>query len=1186
VAACLLSTLVAVTIPSTALAAGTVLFQNAFNDNTVDGTGTVTMPTSPNGTNDVCLTAVGNSTVGPLLSCSGATDAQGSGKLQLTSAAFGQVGGIFGQSSFPTSSGLDVTFNSYQWGGASPGADGLAFMLAAVDPTNPTAPATIGSSGGALGYSAAPGLNGLTNAYLGIGFDVHGNFSNVAYSGTGCASVPNISATTPGAVVVRGPGSVRVGYCGLTTTYNGTSGSMLTLRAATQAASIVPVEVLINPTNAAFTSTSGVVVAAGAYKVVFTPAGSTTAQTLTGALPAVAAGLYPSSTWTNGSGVPKQLAFGFVGSTGSVSDNHQIGNVKVLTFASVPQLGMTSTSYTTAAPSAGAPVTYSDVASVLTGTDETSPISVTQTVPTGVVPVGAYGTGWVCQAPAGQTITCTTTASSFANGTTLPKVTVVAIVTGSSETSTLIQNGSTARASSSDANPATATPAVGGTIPTPPSGITVVPTIGPIAGGGTVTVSGSNITAATAIEIGTTAEQQAGTPVVLLPCPGLPAAGCFTVVLTTLVISSMPARAASASVNVTVVTSGVAAAASYVYADSPAAPAEPTAVAGITSATVTWVAPANHGSAITGYIVTPYLAGVAQTPLPFDATTTTRTLTGLIAASSYTFTVAAINLYGTSAPSPQSTAVVPYTLPGTPAITTAVAGDSAATITWTAPSNGGSAITGYVVTPYLGLVAQATQTFAGGATTETATGLTPGTAYTFTVAAQNPAGTGPASAKSSAVTPNSSPTLTFAAPPAGEVGVAYSQQLTVTNGTPPFTWTVSSGTLPTGLSLGSSGLLAGTAASAGSTTFTVQVLDASGQTATKAITLVFIAGPVVSFTPAAGQVGVAYSQQPTATGGSGGYTWTVSVGSLPGGLSLNAGTGQISGTPTATGNFSFTLSATDSKGQAGSASVTIVIAAGPLVIVKTASVSGAVAGGIVGYTITITNTGATAWTGVSVSDPLNGVLDDAGYDADASANTGTVSYNASTIGWTGTVAAGGVVTITYSVTVNDPDLGDNLLSNTVNSPTLGTNCGTGSADSRCTASTPVTARSITVAGLTSAFTLSGVPHSTVTSTGAVALKVTTNSTGGYILSVESTSTVLTAAAPGNTTTIPIALLGVRETGASLFQSMSATAALVVHQQHIASAPGGDAVSNDFQMAIPFVPPGTYSTTLTYIASTQ
>ena len=146
--------------------------------------------------------------------------------------------------------------------------------------------------------------------------------------------------------------------------------------------------------------------------------------------------------------------------------------------------------------------------------------------------------------------------------------------------------------------------------------------------------------------------------------------------------------------NVTVVTLGIAGSASYAYTDKPGTPAAPTATAGITSATVTWTAPASNNSAITGYIVTPYLNGVAQTPVSYGSTATTQTLTGLTAGGSYTFTVAAVNAIGTGSASPQSAAVVPYALPGAPTIGSVSAGDSAATVNWTAPaSNGGSAIT-------------------------------------------------------------------------------------------------------------------------------------------------------------------------------------------------------------------------------------------------------------------------------------------------------------------------------------------------------------------------------------------------------------------------------------------------------------------------------------------------------------
>ena len=135
--------------------------------------------------------AAGNATANPLASCPTSTDPQGSGKLRLTSAAATQEGGVFASTSVPTSQGLDVTFNSYQYGGT--GADGIAFMLAAVDPANPVTPATLGQSGGSLGYSAKNSTTpGLTDGYLGVGIDAYGNFSN-KYEGTGCTDPANIA---------------------------------------------------------------------------------------------------------------------------------------------------------------------------------------------------------------------------------------------------------------------------------------------------------------------------------------------------------------------------------------------------------------------------------------------------------------------------------------------------------------------------------------------------------------------------------------------------------------------------------------------------------------------------------------------------------------------------------------------------------------------------------------------------------------------------------------------------------------------------------------------------------------------------------------------------------------------------------------------------------------------------------
>ena len=119
----------------------------------------------------------------------------------------------------------------------------------------------------------------------------------------------------------------------------------------------------------------------------------------------------------------------------------------------------------------------------------------------------------------------------------------------------------------------------------------------------------------------------------------------------------------------------------------------------------------------------------------------------------------------------------PAGVPAAPTGVTATAGDGTAGVSWTAPSDGGSTITRYTVTPFIGSTAQTPVTVTGSppATSATVTGLTNGTAYTFTVSAANANGAGPASSLSNAVTPKAGPpSVTSVTPAAGATGVAVS----------------------------------------------------------------------------------------------------------------------------------------------------------------------------------------------------------------------------------------------------------------------------------------------------------------------------------------------------------------------------------------------------------------------------
>jgi len=139
----------------------------------------------------------------------------------------------------------------------------------------------------------------------------------------------------------------------------------------------------------------------------------------------------------------------------------------------------------------------------------------------------------------------------------------------------------------------------------------------------------------------------------------------------------------------------------------------------------------------------------------------------------------------------------------------------------------------------------------------------------------------------------------------GVKGTAYSETLQVSGGKSPYTWSITD-TLPAGLSLdSSSGIISGTPTATGTTAFTVKVEDSSSpklsDTKSLSIEISGTSGSALSISTSSlpdGTKGRTYSQTLQVSGGKSPYTWSISLGTLPAGLSLNSATGVISGTPT------------------------------------------------------------------------------------------------------------------------------------------------------------------------------------------------------------------------------------------------------------------------------------------------
>lgn len=190
--------------------------------------------------------------------------------------------------------------------------------------------------------------------------------------------------------------------------------------------------------------------------------------------------------------------------------------------------------------------------------------------------------------------------------------------------------------------------------------------------------------------------------------------------------------------------------------------------------------------------------------------------------------------------------------------------------------------------------------------------------------------------------------------PTAQPGVEYFARLTGHGGIVPYQWFLDAGTLPAGLALTTdsdgAAIISGTTSAIGQHDITIMMRDAEGRSVRRTYRLIVQAEPlVISGDAPAGQVGVPYSYAYAVGGGLPTYTFSISSGALPAGLSLNPSTGEISGTPTTGESTSFRVRVTDSQSPPATADLDDSI--------SVAYAALAVAG---------------SWTGVDVGNPLGG----------------------------------------------------------------------------------------------------------------------------------------------------------------------------------------------------------------------